>query len=152
MRRIDWYFDVMSPFAYLCHARLHELRDVEIVTRPVLFGALLNHWGQKGPGEVTPKRRYTYRWCRWLADTLGVPFQFPASHPFNSLAHQRLIIAAGITGEAVRRVFDAVWTTGQDAGNPQQIAELCRALNVDPTRLAADEVKAALRQSTDEAA
>ena len=53
MRTALWYFDFVSPFAYLCLHRLKELpQDVKIEYRPVLFAGLLGHWGQKGPAEI----------------------------------------------------------------------------------------------------
>src|SRR5260221_664563 len=62
---VDWYFDFVSPYSYLC---LHRLKQIPapIVYKPVLFAGLLNHWGQKGPAEIPSKRRWTYRWgaCR----------------------------------------------------------------------------------------
>lgn len=62
MRQADWYFDFISPFAYLAWMRLGELpEDVQIRYRPVLFAAMLNHWGQKGPAEMPTKRAWTYR-------------------------------------------------------------------------------------------
>jgi 2-hydroxychromene-2-carboxylate isomerase len=153
MRKIEWYFDVVSPFAYFCRARLAELGpDAEVVYRPVLLAGLLDHWGQKGPAEIAPKRRYTYRWCQWLAMSLGVPFEFPAAHPFNPLPYLRLIIAAGPTEESVRRVFESLWTTGADPADTGRVAALCDELGVAPDRLAAPEVKAALRASTEAAA
>lgn len=52
-----WYFDVVSPFAYLA------LPAVELIAcrrpvlfRPIVFSALLAHWGQLGPAEIAPKR------------------------------------------------------------------------------------------------
>ena len=79
MRRIAWYFDFVSPFSYLCLARLGELpQEVEIDFRPVLFAGLLQHFGQKGPAEIDAKRRWTYRWCQWSAQRLGLAFRFPA--------------------------------------------------------------------------
>jgi 2-hydroxychromene-2-carboxylate isomerase len=41
MRKGEWYFDVVSPFASLCRARLAQLgSDVEVVYRPVLLAGL----------------------------------------------------------------------------------------------------------------
>ena len=99
MRPAAWYFDVISPYAYLHLARFGELPDLAISYKPVLFAGLLNHWGQKGPAEIAPKRTWTYRACQFWADTHGIPFRFPAAHPFNSLHYQRLIIACGSTPE-----------------------------------------------------
>ena len=154
MPKAVWYFDVISPFAYLHLMRFGELpEDLSIDYRPVLFAGLLNHWGQKGPAEITPKRLWTYRSCQFWADSHGVPFRFPAAHPFNPLHYQRLIIACGATAEVVRKVFAHVWTTGADPGDEKRFAELAKSLGVtDPFKLAAPEVKDALRRNTEEAA
>ena len=72
---IDWYFDFISPYAYFAFLRLDELPPgIEVRLRPLLFAGLLNHWGQKGPAEVGPKRVWTYRSCLWQARQDGVPF------------------------------------------------------------------------------
>ncbi len=153
-RRATWYFDVISPFAYLHLQRFSELpADLAIDYKPVLFAGLLNHWGQKGPAEIDAKRRWTYRACQFWADSRGIPFRFPAAHPFNPLHHLRLILACGTTPEAVRRVFEQLWTTGADPADEKAFAALARSLGVDDlTALGATEVKEALRRNTEEAA
>src|SRR5215212_10250417 len=49
---IEWYFDFVSPYSYICFNRLGELPPVPISYKPVLFAGLLEHWGQKGPAEI----------------------------------------------------------------------------------------------------
>jgi 2-hydroxychromene-2-carboxylate isomerase len=120
--------------------------------KPVLFAGLLNHWGQKGPAEIPAKRRWTYRWCTWWANELGITFRFPAEHPFNPLSHLRLALACDSRPEAVKRIFDALWMTGANANDPATLQRLCRELDVDPAKLAGDEIKARLRRNTEEAA
>lgn len=149
MKSIDFYFDFVSPYAYLALHRL-EKRPLALVYKPVLFAGLLNHWGQKGPAEVAPKRRWTYRWCTWWARELGIPFRFPAEHPFNPLHHLRLALACGSRPDAVKRIFDAIWTSGADATDPQRFAALCTELGVAQDRLS--DMKEALRRNTEEAA
>lgn len=146
---VDWYFDFVSPYSYICLHRLKEV-DRSISYKPVLFAGLLNHWGQKGPAEIPAKRRWTYRWCEWWARELEIPFRFPASHPFNPLQYLRLAIVAGCTPEAVRRIFDAVWVDGEDAADPDRFASLCAQLKIAPARLS--EAKDILRKNTEEAA
>ncbi len=153
MRRIGWYFDFVSPYAYLCLHRLGELpSDIEIDFRPVLFAGLLSHWGQKGPAEIVPKRRYTYRSTHWQAKLQGVPFRYPAAHPFNPLHHLRLAIAAGCTPGAVRRIFESVWTSGGDMADPAAFAALAKDIGVEAAKPSSPEVKDALRRNTEEAA
>jgi 2-hydroxychromene-2-carboxylate isomerase len=153
MRKAIWYFDFVSPFAYICLHRLKELpADLAIEYRPVLFAGLLNHWGQKGPAELPTKRRYTYRWSHWTATRLGLPFRFPAGHPFNPLHHLRLAIACGSKPEAIRRIFDDIWTTGADAADQGRFAVLSGKLGIDQEKLADAEVKNILRKNTEDAA
>ena len=46
MRQADWFFDYISPYAYLQFHQLRALpKDVEVTLRPVLFAGLLNAWG-----------------------------------------------------------------------------------------------------------
>jgi len=152
MRSAIWYFDFVSPFAYICLHRLKELPpDLAIEYRPVLFAGLLNHWGQKGPAELASKRRYTYRWTHWWANSLGLPFRYPAGHPFNPLHHLRLAIACGAKPEAIRKIFDAVWTTGADATDPARFAALLNELEIKREDLEKPEIKNALRASTEQA-
>jgi 2-hydroxychromene-2-carboxylate isomerase len=146
---IDWYFDFVSPYSYIGLHRLNEI-SIDVIYKPVLFAGLLNHWGQKGPAEIPAKRKWTYRSCVWEAQKLGIPLRFPALHPFNPLQHLRLALAAGCTPDAVRRIFDFVWTTGEDACDPARFALLCARLGVDPAKH--PEVKDVLRANTEEAA
>lgn len=149
MKSIDFYFDFVSPFSYLAVHRLDELPG-PVTYKPVLFAGLLNHWGQKGPAEIPAKRLWTYRWCVWWARELGIPFRFPAAHPFNPLQHLRLALACGSRPEAIRRIFDWVWMSGEDANDPARFPALCRSLGVSVEDLPAQ--KDALRQSTEQAA
>lgn len=148
---VDWYFDFVSPYSYLALHRLDEI-SIPVSYKPVLFAGLLNHWGQKGPAEIPGKRRWTYRSCTFRASQLGVPFRFPAEHPFNPLQHLRLALACGRRPEAVKRIFAAVWMSGANATDPERFSLLCSELGVDPARLADDALKISLRKTTEEAA
>ena len=148
---IDWYFDFVSPYSYIALHRLGELSQ-PVNYKPVLFAGLLNHWGQKGPAEIPAKRRWTYRWCTWWANSLGIPFRFPAEHPFNPLQHLRLALACGSRPEAVKRIFESIWMSGANASDPVRFAGLCAELKVTENELGSDPTKQALRKNTEEAA
>jgi 2-hydroxychromene-2-carboxylate isomerase len=148
---VDWYFDFVSPFSYIALHRLPEL-GAPVSFKPVLFAGLLNHWGQKGPAEIPAKRKWTYRWCTWWAKELGIPFRFPAEHPFNPLQHLRLALACGSRPDAVKRIFDSLWMSGANATDPGAFQSLCRDLKIEPSELATNEIKNALRRSTEDAA
>ena len=149
--RVSWVFDVISPFAYLAFPRLQELpAGVELEVVPVLFAALLDHFGQRGPAEIPSKRRFTYRFVLWRARRLGLPLRMPPAHPFNPLAALRLIIAAGSSSRAAGIVLRAVFGEGRDVSDPGVIADLARQLAVaDPQAALADPaIKQRLRDNT----
>jgi len=150
----DWYFDFVSPFSYLQCEQLPALEArLRIRYRPVLFAALLDANGHKGPAEIPSKRRFTYRFVVWQAGKLGIPLKFPAVHPFNPIPLLRLAIAADCSPEAVRRIFRFVWRDGRIGDLPIEWAELTAQANLPDasTRIASPEVKDALRRNTDEA-
>jgi 2-hydroxychromene-2-carboxylate isomerase len=114
MNKIDWYFDFISPFSYLQSELLHRLpTETEVRFKPLLFAGLLNHWDNKGPAEIVPKRAWTFEHCAWLAHRHGIPMTMPAHHPFNPLPLLRLCIALGATPAAVQRLFRYVWREGK---------------------------------------
>ncbi|HTA65946.1 MAG TPA: DsbA family protein [Xanthomonadaceae bacterium] len=150
----DWYFDVISPFAWLQWVRLRrDHPDLPIRPRPLLFGALLQHHGQLGPAEIPGKRAFTYRFVSWEARRLGIAVRFPPTHPFNPLAALRLILAADDAIAATDAVFAHIWREGRVADSAASLREVAARLGIVDIEaaLARDEVKAALRANTEEA-
>lgn len=151
---LDWYFDFISPYAYLQFRRLPELpEEVSLTLKPVLFAGLLNHWGQLGPAEIAPKRLYTYRHVGWIARHHGIAFNMPAAHPFNPLPALRLACFLDADTEIVARIFGFIWAEGGNIGDVPQFQRLGRELGVpDAMAAVADPVvKRQLRSNTDEA-
>jgi 2-hydroxychromene-2-carboxylate isomerase len=159
MTEIEFWFDPVSPYAWLAFARLpDELEGLgySVRYRPVLFAGLLKAHAHKGPAEIGPKRDWTYRQVAWLARRLDVPLQLPTPHPFNPLALLRLALAMDAPGRMPnRRVVEELmrhaWCGGgADPNDPARLAAL-RA-QVAPCREPdSAEVKAELRAHTDEA-
>ena len=153
MKHLVFWFDPISPFAYLAFERLPQMLEglsYEVAYRPVLFGALLQHLGSKGPAEIEPKRAWTFRHVHWLAQQHGIPMDTPLQHPFNPLPLLRLATACGPNRYVVETIFRHVWLGGGDAVDPARLADLQAALapGLDP---ASAEVKQRLREHTDEA-
>lgn len=158
MHAIDFWFDPVSPYAYLAFERLPEELvglSVEVRYRPVVFAAMLKHHAHKGPAEIEPKRAWTFRHVDWLARLHGLPLDPPAEHPFNPIAFSRLCWATAPEGltpsrHACEAVLRHVWRGGASALDPARLEGLSTSLapRRDP---ASDDVKQALRAATDEA-
>jgi 2-hydroxychromene-2-carboxylate isomerase len=148
MKTIDWYFDFISPFSYVQNELLHTLpADVEIRFKPILFAALLKHWGNVGPAEIPVKRLWTYEHCAWLAHKHDVPMKPPTYHPFNSLPLLRLCIAQGATPEVVRRLFRYVWRDGMLPTETENWTAVLNELGTTTEMLDAPDVKQQLRNN-----
>lgn len=154
MKRVDWYFDYISPFSYLASASLARLpQGIELRPQPILFVGLLRHWQTRGPAEIEPMRRYTFRQISWLAERDDIALKFPPLHPFNPLKLLRLGIALDADIAMVQRLFRFVWAEGKSSDDPQQWQALLDELGVDDAQalLESPDVKARLRKNTENA-
>ena len=151
--RLDWYFDFISPFAYLQWRRLRrDHPEVALNPKPLLFAAILNHVGQLGPAEIPQKRRHTYRIVLWQARAAGIPLHFPPAHPFNPLPALRLCLAAPDRMQAFDAIFAHIWEHGRLADSVEALADVAASLGIDdPAAIARDEVKRELLANGEEA-
>ncbi len=150
---VEWYFDFISPFAYLQQLRLGEFPRERLVYKPVLLAGMLGHWGQKGPAEIPAKRLFTYRFVRWYAERLGQQLRFPPGHPFNPLRALRLSLALDNRPEVVERIFAYLWRDGQDLADDAAFTALGQELGLDDplAAIAAEPLKRRLRENTQDA-
>lgn len=146
--RADWFFDYVSPYAYLAAELLsREEWPMQIRPVPVLFAGLLKAGGQLGPAEIPAKRRFTYRHIRWLARHHDIALRFPAAHPFNPLVLLRATLVSGGDWPVVRRLFRFVWRDGNLPDGPE-LESLLDQINVPPEALDDPAIKARLKETT----
>ena len=135
MKQITFYFDFISPYAYLAFEALPQaLQGVshQVHYQPILFAGLLNHHGQLGPAEIAGKRDWTYQQVQWGAHQHNIPLQLPSAHPFNPLALLRLALAcpeAGLPNRWVcETIFRHVWKEGGDPVSTDRLRALTEQL------------------------
>ena len=142
MNRAIWYFDFVSPFAYLQNLCLDEFSTHLLIERkPLLFAGLLKHWDTKGPAELLPKRIFTYWHLQWHADRLAIPLRFPERHPFNPIPLLRLCIAAGCSKNTVDSIFRCVWEEGLKNGDNVKVQKLDNMPEVKIFRSGVEEIQ-----------
>jgi 2-hydroxychromene-2-carboxylate isomerase len=148
-----FYFDFVSHNAFLAWTEIHELaarygRRVEPV--PVLFAAMLEANGQRGPAEIPPKSAWMIRDVLWKAARLGVPLAPPASHPFNPLLALRVVSQAldeDMRTRLIDRFFRAVWCESRSLEDASVVAQLAGEVGLDGAALVARCADAAVKQS-----
>jgi len=135
VKHLTFWFDPISPYAWLAFEQLPQALEglsYSVDYRPVLFAGLLQHWSQKGPAEIEPKRVWTYRDVAWRAHRQGTRLDLPARHPFNPLPLLRQALACSDDGAINRYVAGTVlrhvWQDGHDALDPERLAALAADL------------------------
>ena len=132
--RPTFWFDFVSPYAWLAWMRLRQLRHdgemVRLTLRPVVYAKLLEAVGASGPAEVPARRVHFVQDVVRSAARAGVPLEGPPVHPFRSIEalrcaclfledprvddQQRFGLCAGLA--------DAAWGRGLDLTDVSTIA------------------------------
>jgi 2-hydroxychromene-2-carboxylate isomerase len=161
MPAIRFYFDYLSPYAYLASTQIRTIAHAHGWTAepiPVLFAALLDANRTRGPAEVPPKRFYVFKDVVRLASRLGVPLEPPATHPFNPLLALRAtstVDESEVRWKLVTALYRATWVEGRRVDQPQVVAHAAKEAGLDGAQLVEAAVsataKARLRSQTQEA-
>lgn len=161
MTTLRYYLDFISPYAYLGWSQAEALADRREMTLrpvPVLFAALLNANGHKGPAEIPSKRVYTFKHVTRIAHDLGMPLRPPPSHPFNPLLALRLAsmpMESAPLRSLITLLYRRTWATGEGVTDPDALAQALTDAGFAGRDLVAatksDEAKARVREQTDDA-
>ena len=158
---IGFYFDYISPNAYLAWTQLPALAErngYRIEPVPVLFAALLEAHRQLGPAEVRPKMQWMWKNVVRKAALVDVPLNPPAFHPFNPLLALRVSALPLHPDQKLRLVsalFDAVWVRALHIAEPAVVQKVASEAELDGAALIAQasqpDCKAQLRKQTEQA-
>jgi 2-hydroxychromene-2-carboxylate isomerase len=148
---VAFYFDPISPYAWLASRQLNRFQDTgaRFDFKPVLFAALLDANGQRGPAEIPAKRAYIMRDVLRIASRLGIPFEGPPTHPYNPLRALRACIAVPDPEERQRfaiALMDAAWSRGLDITEEKVITTVAAGCGLDGPALVAKSVSPEVKQ------
>ncbi len=142
-RTVEFFFDVVSPTAYLAWVRLPGViarTGARLVYRPMFLGGVMQATENRPPGTVAAKGRWMQADLERWAKRFNTPFQRNPHFPMLTLRAQRA--AAGLLGAAdfdpyLAAVFKAAWTEGKDIAKPDVFAEVVASAGLDASRILA---------------
>lgn len=160
--RLELFYDVVSPWSYLCFEALSRLREawqLELVLRPAFLGGVMKATGNTPPASLPARGVYLMRDLARSSRYFDVPLAFPSEFPTNTIAPMRLLClvrreAPTQLEDLSRALFRRYWVEGLTVSGVDDVRAACGDVGVDPAwcdHLQDDDVKQLLRAATDEA-
>jgi 2-hydroxychromene-2-carboxylate isomerase len=143
MKTVDFYFDLMSPYAYLASIHLPEVIKrfkgrATFVYHPVDLVAVRFAAGNNGPFNRNIPAKFKvliadlHRWAR----RYDVPFTMPADLK-SSRANRGFLWARsqGREMEYLHAAYNAVWGHGKNPDLDETLGDIARAAGLSPEKL-----------------
>jgi 2-hydroxychromene-2-carboxylate isomerase len=143
-RTIDYYFSLVSPWAYIGHApfmAIAQRHGLAINYKPVFLGRVFSETGGLPLAQRHPVRqRYRLVELQRWRDKRGLNFNLQPKHwPFDVTLADRFVIAINVAHKDpdpfLRRAFAAIWEEERNLGDALVLAELAEQVGLDSTSL-----------------
>ena len=126
-KKIDFYFDFISPYSYLAHKRIISLskRD-KFNYKAILLGGLHNLGGITAPAFNERKMKNMRNDCMLIAEKNKIDFTWNEKFPINSLYLMRgyLFINHNKKDKFFDVCFDAYWKNNFDISKEENIKKI----------------------------
>ena len=154
---IDFYFDIISPYAYIAYKKISKIKNVNFKLKPILLGGLHNLAGITAPAFNKYKMKNMQNDCELVAKKNNISFKWNSKFPINSLSIMRgyLYVESSKKEEYLNSFFEAYWKEDQDLSNGENIKILLKKLKINENdffnSISKQDVKDNLKQLTQEA-
>jgi len=164
MRAVDFYFDFISPYAYIASTQIDALaarHGRRVAWRPVLIGVtIMKIMGIKPLIDTPLKADYLRHDGPRMAKIYGVPYRHHGLTGINSVAASRAFLwlkesNAALAHRFAHRIFARLWVEGRDITPAADVVAEAVALGADgealTEALASPQLKQALALEVDHA-
>ena len=154
---IDFYFDIISPYAYIAYKNIIKINNVKFNFKPILLGGLHNLVKISAPAFNKFKLKNMKNDCELISKKNNINFIWNSKFPINSLYIMRgyLAVKESKKKEYLNAFFNAYWQDDLDLTSENNIINLVENLNINHKEflkdIARQEIKDQLKKFTDEA-
>ena len=134
IKEIDFYFDFISPYSYLAHQKIKNIKNVSFNYKPILLGGLHNLQGITAPAFIKPKLKHMISDCDLIAKKDGFNFIWNSKFPINTLNIMRGYLFINNIDTKVlylNIMFDAYWKNNLDTSNVKILKTLLKKCKID---------------------
>ena len=159
-KSIDFYFDIISPYAYLAYKQLNSLenlRQIKFNHKPILLGGLHKLAGITAPAFNEFKMKNMKNDCNLIASKKNIKFQWNDKFPINSLKIMRGYLSVNEEKKDIylETFFNAYWRDNTNLEDIEEIKNLLRKIDIDINKFFDDleniEIKEKLKKITNSA-
>ena len=157
-KEIDFYFDFISPYAYLAHKKIQLLsKDIKINYKPILLGGLHNLEGITAPAFIKPKLKHMISDCLLIAKKNNYDFKWNSIFPINSLNIMRGCFDINLSNRDlyIETMFNAYWKYDLDISKEEILIPLLEQCKIDKDiflkKIKDPDIKEKLKEATNNA-
>ena len=159
-KSIDFYFDIISPYAYLAYKQLSSLENLKKIKfnyKPILLGGLHKLAGITAPAFNEFKMKNMKNDCNLIASKKNIKFQWNDKFPINSLKIMRGYLSVNEEKKNIylETFFNAYWCDNINLEDIEEIKNLLRKIDIDINKFFDDleniEIKEKLKKITNSA-
>ena len=126
-KKIDFYFDFISPYSFLAHKKIMNLNDRgKFNYKAILLGGLHNLGGITAPAFNERKMKNMKNDCNLIAKKNKIDFVWNEKFPINSLYLMRgfLFINDEKKDKYFDLCFDAYWKNNEDISKEETVKNI----------------------------
>ena len=130
---IDFYFDIISPYAYISHKKIRKINNIIFNYKPIFLAGLHNLAGIDPPAFNKFKMKNMVNDCNLVSKKNNIQFKWNTNFPINSLNLMRgyLCVIKSKQDEYLNTFFDAYWKDNQDLSDIKIINKLLSKIKID---------------------
>jgi len=133
-KKINFYFDFISPYSYISHKKIINLNQRNNFTyKPILLGGLHNLGKITPPAFNEKKMKNMKNDCILVSKKNNVPFIWNDKFPINSLYLMRgyLLIDNNKKNKFIDKCFDAYWKDNIDISIDENLNKILLDCEID---------------------
>ena len=130
---IDFYFDIISPYAYIAHKKILKYKKNIFKYKPIFLGGLHNLARIDAPAFNKYKMKNMINDCNLVSEKNNIKFKWNSKFPINSLSIMRgyLFVDEVKKHDYLECFFDAYWKEDRDLSQIENVTKLLDNLNID---------------------
>ena len=163
MKKIEFYFDLGSPYSYLGFHRIQKIAEAQhakIIWKPMLLGGVFKATGNSSPMTVPAKAQYAMNDLQRWSKLWHIPMHMNPYFPLNTLQLMRLLTAVQLYAPAqflpvLTGIFHAMFGEPKNLNDLDVLKQVLQDLGLEMQQVQAwlqdEQVKQQLKFVTEEA-